>query len=83
MGDKGVLPLKPTQPNALPQALDLEKPIVAKQIFAAGQIVGATPGSLSGPNAWDRYTIMRRYPVNYLPYVYHIRSVSRGRVVGQ
>ena len=47
-----------------------------RQLFATGQIVCVAHGSLSGPSTARRYRIVRRYPVEGLPPVYHIRSVG-------
>jgi len=49
-----------------------------RQLFAPGQIVGITPGSLSGPRTADHYRVVRRYPVERRPGMYHIRSLADG-----
>jgi len=49
-----------------------------RQLFATGQIVGVAHGSLSGPRTADRYRIVRRYPAENQPAMYHIRSLTGG-----
>lgn len=48
------------------------------QLYAAGQIVGVTSCSLSGPRTGDRFRIVRGYLSENRKPMYHIRSV-RGR----
>lgn len=49
-----------------------------RQLFATGQIVGVAPGSLSGPRTAGHYRVVRRYPVENRPAMYHVRSLADG-----